>query len=147
MHLGDDYADGEEGRLDLPRPDLDWFGELLVSARAWRLLEPLMGEHVQALPVDFTTGEECFILNVLTVLAGVIDPVASQAEYFKSGRIMRVERMVFGVDDPLYNWPPAFRIAEMRATRFINAEVRELIRDAGLTGGAFTPVEVRLKPR
>lgn len=147
---GGDYDDDPPNR-DLPRPDVSWtHGGPVLSARALRAVAPLIKGHAQPLPLDFETGEEFYVLHVMTFVDGLLDREASGAENFPSNptKLMSVKQHVLWPRPGGEPWPPIFRLGEdPRAPRFVNSAFRQAMLDAKVTGAEFTPIKVHPHPK
>jgi hypothetical protein len=80
-----------EKRTDFPAlPGSD----LVVTGHAWQILQPLIGDSVEALPLSCTTGEAYFVINAIDVL-DCLDYEHSEVERFSNGQVMWINSYVF----------------------------------------------------
>ncbi len=80
-----------EKRTDFPAlPGSD----LVVTEHAWQILQPLMGQSAEALPLSCNRGEGYFVINVLDVV-DCLDYEHSEVERFSDGRVMWINAYAF----------------------------------------------------
>ena len=110
------------------------FGQIpVLSLRAWTLLEPLIGESVEALPLK-CPGRNLFALNVLAVV-DCLDQEKCEFKYYSSGKIMRVAKFAFR-NDPTEKHH-MFSIPETSGDVFISDQFRKLVEQENLKGLQF----------
>jgi hypothetical protein len=104
--------------------------------RTWRVLEPLIGPFVEALPVK-TTDETFFAINVLAVL-DCLDLERSEVLRFPSGGIMYIQRHAFK-EGSLDN-VPIFKVrgAELKEV-LVSSEFKRVVEQNRLRGLVFKP--------
>ena len=143
--------DGHRFEGDWPRPKLERLptgppGDfaylashvVALTARAWGVLRPKVGEAVQALPLD-VQGDEYQALNVLDVLDCLDPELAELRTVEPSGRVVGVRRWALRED--VVQGPDIFkaRAAELQAV-LVSEQFRDWVQGAGLQGATFDPI-------
>jgi len=126
----------EEPRL---RSDAPYFvGVPVFSARAVELLEPLIHDCAEILPMKFAR-EDYFIINVTAIL-DCINMEQAEVVRFRSGRIMKFNKYAF-IPEAIAG-RNIFKLIEMpKQTIFVSDTFREKVLGAGeLTGFKFNEV-------
>lgn len=119
------------------------------NRRAIEVIEPLIRGHAQVLPLAVTNGPECYVLQVLTVVDGLLDE--ARCEGIRVGR--NKEQLVVSKFALFHMpagkaWPPIFRVGEdPKVCRFVNDDFRRAILANQLTGAEFVPVPLRDRVR
>lgn len=85
----------EHDGASYPQPDFAYvLGAIAISARAREAIGELLDGRVECLSVDVEDGEPVWLANVLH-LSDALDEADSEFAYFRSGRIMHIERHAF----------------------------------------------------
>lgn len=105
----------------------------VCSLRAWTILEPLIGESVEALPLK-CRDRSLFALNVLAVV-DCLDQEKCEFKYYSSGKIMRVARFVFRSDPAEKHH--IFSIPETSGSVFVSEQFCETVNKEKLKGLEF----------
>jgi hypothetical protein len=109
----------------------------VFSERAWQVLQPLVKDSVEALPLKHPK-KIFYAINVL-VLVDCLDYSRSQIERFPSGGIMEIERYVF--KDGCVEGKHIFKVAEAPLKRVLVSEkFKELVEKNRLEGLIFSKV-------
>lgn len=109
-------------------------GLLLFSCRAWSILEPFIGNDVEALPVFSNTGETLLAINLLsTVQVDCLDKENSKINYREDGSPASVRKYVFlkGMlqDKILFKVPETAHFET-----FVTEKFKALVEQENLTG-------------
>ncbi|HEY0601659.1 MAG TPA: DUF1629 domain-containing protein, partial [Herpetosiphonaceae bacterium] len=107
------------------------------NERAWQVLEPLLGQSVEALPLR-TDEHTYYAINVLVVL-DCLDMDRSEIQYFPSGGIMYIDRYVF--EEGCVDEHPIFKIqgAELKEV-LVSEQVKAVVEQNHLAGFVFVPI-------
>lgn len=111
----------------------------VVDAEAWRLLGPLLEDHVEALPIPAPEPEwpDLFALNV-TRIVDCLDEEASELSRFGE-LILGIGH--YALDEERIADVPIFRIPGYHLTAvFVSPEFRRVVDDAGLKGLVWKPL-------
>lgn len=130
-----------------PAKETDMFkldpGTPVFSGRAWDLLRPLIGPHVQALPLICDEGE-FWAINVTTTIPEVFDWARSDYCMFDHdpSRICILNRVVLKHRDSA--WPPIFKLGPSVTGSwvFVSDQFRQAVDRLKLAGAAFHPIQV-----
>lgn len=130
------YESPEENEEVKPLGDFVGMADTAISHKAKLVLEGLIDNTVEFLPLDFGP-EKYYVLNVDWV--DCLDTVHSEVECFRSGRIMKVLRYAFKWDK-LENIH-MFYITDLRnSTLFVSDLFKKKVEAERLTGLIFYPV-------
>ncbi len=113
---------------------------LIVTGKSYSTIFPLIGEHVEFLPLNSTDFylKDLFAVNVLTVI-DCLDRDQSKIVYFSDGNVADVEQFVFKLD--CLGNAPIFKIPEHRVNRtFVSDAFKRLIEKNNLVGLMFLPI-------
>jgi hypothetical protein len=130
----------EQERATMGVPDFPLVANVvnteIISERAAALLDPLIGRHIELLPMASDEGQ-FFAMNVVTVV-DVLDEELSEGNWYGPGRMSVIRRFVMrsSADHAL---PPVFKIPQSGRT-FITDEFLAAVREHGLTGLGPRPV-------
>ena len=108
----------------------------VFSLRAWTILEPLIGDSVEALPLK-CRDRSLFALNVLAVV-DCLDQKKCEFKYYSSGKIMRVAKFAFRSDPAVKHH--MFSIPEASGVVFVSDQFRETVDKEKLKGLTFKSV-------
>jgi hypothetical protein len=109
----------------------------VFSERAWRILEPLIGASVEALPLACDEGT--FLAINVTDVADCLDHERSSISRFSDGRVMWVDSHVF--KEGCVGDRNIFKIPESRlAAVFVSEKFKKAVEDTGLEGLIFRQV-------
>jgi hypothetical protein len=100
-----------------------------IGPRAAQLLDPLIVDHVELLPLETEVGEY-YAINVLTIL-DVLDEERSEGDWFAPGRGIVIRKWVLREGE--VDLPPIFKIPQEHRT-YITEEFVDAVREHGLTG-------------
>ncbi len=107
-----------------------------MSARAKRVLEPILGRDAEWLPLAFDE-REYWLLNSLRVLDALDVPKAS-VTYFPDGRVSGIEAFAFKLSVIADEW--LFKVSLFPYRVLVTDRFRSLVEREGLTGFHFQPI-------
>jgi hypothetical protein len=130
------YHDEEGWEQNKPIGDfIQLFGPS-INKKARNILEPLIGNTVEFLPLETSTGL-FWALNVSWI--NCLDLPRSDVKYFSNGKVLSVERYSF-FEERLKDIH-MFHIIELRASGwFVSDEFRKAVEDNDFQGLLFYPV-------
>lgn len=99
----------------------------VISQRAYNVLQPLINKNVEFLPIN-VAGERFYIVNVLTVYAGIVNLKASYEYHYALY--------------PATKWDPIFKIDEEITPLFVTADVKNAIEKKHLIGCKFIKCQI-----
>jgi hypothetical protein len=118
-------------------PSLGLSQVMTMSRRARSVLQDLVEEHVQFVPLATTSGD-IFACRVRPVL-DALDPLRSSFDRFSSGNVFAIERYVFKL--PTTHLPPIFRMPYLRRSYiYVTDAFVDRVRTAELQGFCFEHV-------
>lgn len=132
--------EGEYPKKEKKKPLADFMNSGLiidaVSQHGKDILEPLVGEQVEFLPLE-TPFTPYYGLHVKHV--NCLDLSKISAKYFSDGRVMRVEQYAFYWEK--LEGIHIFRLPELGLSRlFVSDEFKQIVEENALTGLMFYPV-------
>ncbi|MFM9265242.1 imm11 family protein [Tychonema sp. BBK16] len=110
---------------------------LTLSERALRILQPIMGESVELLPVVCTTGEQYFAIRVLDVVDCLDYSRALVRRYPNSDRVMVIDSFAF--KDGCISDRNIFRLPELNRA-LVSQAFKDCVENNGLEGLIFKQV-------
>ncbi len=121
-----------------PIPDFSTLSSAPVfNARALAVLGDLLEGRGELLPLDVEDADDHYAFNC-TRLSEALDEQRSELAYFRSGRVMAVDRFEF--DSRELAGETIFKITqEPRSAEYVSALVRRRAEEAGLTGFLWEP--------
>ena len=123
------YEVEEEGNFPRFRGHLP-----VMTDSAWQQLEPLIGNYVEALPINLTSPIETtlYLINITNVL-DCLNKQESVIKYFTGDKIMIVDHHVF--NESVILDQPIFRIKDYEMGRaFVSDIFRDTVESVGLKG-------------
>lgn len=125
----------EQGQRPVDFPGIS--AELVASVKAVNAISGLIKDHAELLPLE-TSHDRYFIINVTDVVP-CLDHAQSNFEYYKSGTIKRIRKLVFELG--CIGNRPIFKIPErLRGTVFVTDAFKRVVEENALTGLIFTKV-------
>lgn len=123
----------------LPVPDLaEEAGGLVLNQRAYEALNDLLAGHGEFLDMQVQGVGAHWLFNV-TSMSDALDESASELKYFRSGRIMDVERYSFDADKLVGE--TVFRLSQLPAGRLYCTDAFKLrVEESELRGLEFVTV-------
>lgn len=119
------------GKSDFPSME----GIPVFSERAWRMLEPLIGRHVEALPIRHPKSDVFYAINVLEMV-DALDRKKSVVDLYPNGKVMSIEKYVFKAT--AIRGKSIFKIPETHGVLvFVSEEFRSCVERSKMKGLIF----------
>jgi len=113
-------------------------GHLVVSERAVQILQPLMSDKVQILPIDYEGTKTLYVLNVINVV-DCLDYEKSKIRRMRDGTVSEIDEFAF--DYSKVSQHDIFKIPEkIWSTVFVSDKFKATVEENGLIGFKFTEV-------
>ncbi|MDX2116326.1 MAG: hypothetical protein SFZ24_12005, partial [Planctomycetota bacterium] len=116
-----------------------------MNERARAVLEPLIRDWVQILPLECLNTGPHWLINCLAYLPGVANLKRSDTMQFSSGRLaLRGSREGLVLNPPLDGapWPPIFKVEPFDTDVYVSGEFKRRYDEAGLTGLDLKPIRI-----
>ncbi|MDX2116256.1 MAG: hypothetical protein SFZ24_11655, partial [Planctomycetota bacterium] len=115
-----------------------------MNERARAVLEPLIRDWVQILPLECLNTGPHWLINCLAYLPGVADMERSPIQRHPSGYISLDREAGLVLNPPLDGapWPPIFKVEPFDTDVYVSGEFKRRYDEAQLTGLNLKPIRI-----